>query len=45
MPLKNSPKNSIDNLSFEIYILIFKLCDEYCLVRNILNMFKFFKFC
>ncbi len=45
MPIKKSPKNSIENPSFEIYILIFKFYDEYYLVRNILNMFNFFNFC
>jgi hypothetical protein len=38
-------KISIDNLSFEIYIQIFKLCDEYYLVTNILHMLKKFNVC
>ncbi len=45
IPLKFSPKNSIHNLSFEIYIQNFKLCDMYYFVTNILHTFKFFKVC
>jgi hypothetical protein len=39
---KNSPKNSINNPTFEAYIQIFKLYDEYYLVANILHTIKFF---
>ncbi len=39
---KNSPNNSIHNLSFEIYIQYFKLCDGHYFVTNILHTFKFF---
>ncbi len=41
-PLKISPKNSIQNTSFEVYIQIFKLCDKYYFVTNILHTFKVF---
>jgi hypothetical protein len=44
-PLKNAPENSIHNPSFEVYIQIFKLCDEYYFVTNILHTFKFFNVC
>jgi hypothetical protein len=43
--LKISLKNSIHNLNFEIYIQIFKLCDEYYFVTNILHMFKLLIVC
>jgi len=42
---KKSPKNSIGNPSFEVYIQIFKLCDKYYLVANIFHMLKFFNVC
>jgi len=41
---KNTPKNSIHNPSFEIYIQNFKLCDKYYFVTNILHTFKIFNF-
>ncbi len=41
----NSPKNSIHNLSFEVYIQIFKLYDGYYFVMNIFQTFKFFNVC
>ncbi len=43
--IKKFPKNSIHNLSFEVYIQIFKLCDMYYFVTNILYMFKIFNVC
>ncbi len=42
---KNSPMSSIHNLRFEVYIQIFKLCDEYYFVTNIFDTFKFFNVC
>jgi hypothetical protein len=44
-PYKNSPKHSIDNLTFEIHSQIFKLCDKYYLVINIIHTFKFLNVC
>jgi hypothetical protein len=41
---KNSPKNLIHNPNFEVYIQIFKLCDGYCFVTNILHAFNFSQF-
>jgi hypothetical protein len=34
-----------DNVSFEVYIQILKLCDKYYLVTNIFHTFKFFNVC
>ncbi len=42
---KNSPQNSINNLTFKVHIQTFKLCDEYYLVTNIFHTFKFFNVC
>jgi hypothetical protein len=39
---KKSPKNSIHNPSFELYIQIFKLYDEYYFLTNIFHTFKIF---
>jgi len=39
---KNSPKNSIHNLSFEVYVQFYKLYDKYYFVTNIFHTFKFF---
>jgi len=39
---KKTPKNSIHNPSFEIYIQNFKLYDKYYFVTNILHTFKIF---
>ncbi len=41
--LKNHPKTH--NLSFEVYMQIFKLYDGYYFVTNTFHMFKFFEFC
>jgi hypothetical protein len=43
--IKNSPKDSTHNSSFEIYIKILKFCDRYYFVTNILHTFKFFNIC
>ncbi len=40
--IKISPKNSIHNPSFEMYIQNFKLCGGYYFITNILHMFKIF---
>jgi hypothetical protein len=40
-PSKNSLKHSSHNLSLEIYIYNFKLCDKYYFVTNIFHIFKF----
>jgi hypothetical protein len=42
---KNALENSNHNLNFEVYIQIFKLCDEYYFINNIIHMFKFFNDC
>jgi len=42
---KNSPKNAIHNPSFEVYIQIFKLCNEYYFVTNIFHKLKFVNVC
>ncbi len=40
-PTKSSLQNSTHNLSFEIYLQFFVLCDMYFSNTNILHMFKF----
>jgi len=44
-PPKDSLQNSTHNLSFEIYLQIFILCDMYFFNTNILHMFKFVNVC
>ncbi len=43
-PQLHFAKNSTNNPSFEVYMQIFKLYDEYYFVTNIFYTFKFFNF-
>jgi hypothetical protein len=40
-PPKKSLQNSTHNLSFEVYLQFFILCDMYFFDTNIFHMFKF----
>jgi hypothetical protein len=44
-PPKNSLRNSTHNLSFEIYLQFFILCDMYFFDTNIFHTFKFVDVC